>query len=180
MLSSLQSAINLKCSTNQVRKEDSHMTKEKGWTWENALDRAISMEEQSHSLYSSALRRALSPGGKTLLTNLVNDELQHKAKLEKVKRTKSWEQLGSKAKAVIDLQILDQVEDVRLSEDATYEEILIFAGKREKETHDYYVELSTRLEGTAARDLFSRLAEEELGHKNKIEKEYESVVMREG
>jgi len=152
----------------------------KGWTWENAIDRAILMEKQSHSLYSSALKRVRSSGSKSLLDNLANDELQHKAKLENVKRTKSWEQLGPKAKNLIDLEILDRVEDVRLSEDATYEEILIFAGKREKETHDYYLELGARLEGTPAGELFSRLAKEELGHKGKIEKEYESVVMKEG
>jgi len=156
------------------------MIREKGWTWENALDRAVLMEEQSHSLYVSALKRVLSPGSKNLLGKLADDELQHKAKLEEVKKTRSWEQLGSKARDVADLQILDRVEDIRLSEDATYEEILIFAGKREKETHEYYVELSTRLSNTAAGNVFRKLAEEELGHKNKIEKEYESIIMREG
>ncbi len=115
------------------------MTTEKGWTLKNALDRAILMEDQSHSLYNSALSKVLSSGSKTLLTNLANDELQHKAKLEKIKESGSMEQLGSKTRDVVDLQILDQVEDVRLSEDATYEEILIFAGKREKETHEYYL-----------------------------------------
>jgi rubrerythrin len=152
----------------------------KGWTWEGAIDRAILMEEQSHSLYSSALKIVRSPGSRSLLGNLANDELQHKAKLENVKRTRSWEQLGPKAKDLIDLEILDRVEDVRLSEDATYEEILIFAGKREKETHEYYLELSARLEGTPAGELFSHLAKEELGHKAKIEKEYESIVLKEG
>jgi rubrerythrin len=152
----------------------------KGWTWEAAIDRAILMEKQSHSLYSSALKIVRSPGSRSLLGNLANDELQHKAKLENVKRTRSWEQLGPKAKDLIDLEILDRVEDVRLSEDATYEEILIFAGKREKETHEYYLELSARLEGTPAGELFSHLAKEELGHKAKIEKEYESIVLKEG
>ncbi len=41
-------------------------------------------------------------------------------------------------------------------------------------------ELSKRLDGTAAGDLFGKLAQEELGHKNKIEREYESIVMKEG
>ena len=156
------------------------MTERKGWTWKNALDRAILMEEQSHSLYVSALRRVLPQGSKTLLESLARDELQHKAKLEEVKRTKSWKGFGSRAKDVVDLQILDRVEDVWLSEDATYEEILIFAGKREKETHEYYLELSIRLADTATGDVFRKLADEELGHKNRIEKEYESVVMKEG
>jgi rubrerythrin len=163
-----------------VDKEGNPMSREKGWTLKSALDRAILMEEQSNALYSSAIKKALSPGSKTLLGNLANDELQHKSKLERIKQTGSIEQLGFKAKAVIDLQILDQVEDVRLSEDVTYQEILVFAGKREKESHDYYAEFSTRLEGTPAGDIFRRLAEEEMDHKNKIEKEYESVVMKEG
>ena len=156
------------------------MTREDGWTLKSALDRAILMEEQSHALYSSAIKKVLSPGSKTLLTNLANDERRHKSKLERIKQTGVIEQLGSQAKAVVDLQILDEVEDVRLSEDATYQEILIFAGKREKEAHDYYSEFATRLEGTPTGELFRLLAEEETSHKNKIEKEYESVVMKDG
>ena len=156
------------------------MATEKGWTLKNAIDRAISMEDQSHSLYDTALTRVLSPGSKILLRNLANDELQHKAKLQKIRESGSLEQLESKTRDIADLQILDKVEDIRLSEDATYQEILIFAGKREKETHEYYLELSKRLSGTTAGDFFGKLAQEELGHKNKIEREYESVVMKEG
>ena len=156
------------------------MNGQKGWTWENAIDRAILMEEQSHSLYVSALKKARSPGSRTLLSGLADEELTHKAKLEEVKETKSWEQLGSKAGGIVDLEILDRVGDVRLSEDATYEEILIFAGKREKETREYYLELGTRLSETDAGDIFGKLAEEELRHKQRIEKEYESAIMREG
>jgi len=156
------------------------MNGQKGWTWENAIDRAILMEEQSHSLYVSALKKARSPGSRTLLSGLADEELTHKAKLEEVKETKSWEQLGAKAGGTVDLEILDRVEDVRLSEDATYEEILIFAGKREKETREYYLELGTRLSETDAGDIFGKLAEEELRHKQRIEKEYESAIMREG
>lgn len=156
------------------------MTRHKEWTWENAFDRAILMERQSHSLYTSTIKRVLSPSSKSLLGSLADDELRHKAKLEEIKRTRSWEGLGSKGGEVVDLQILDRVEDVRLSEDATYEEVLIFAGKREKETHEYYLELSARLAGTDAGDIFRKLAEEELMHKAKIEKEYETVVLKEG
>ena len=152
------------------------MTEQKGWTWENAIDRAILMEEQSHSLYVSALKMVLSQGSKTLLENLADDELQHKAKLQEVKKTGSWRRFDSRVKDIVDLQILDRVEDVRLSEDATYEEILVFAGKREKETHEYYLELGTRLANTSAGDVFRKLADEELGHKNKIEKEYLSLI----
>ncbi len=170
----------LNCFLVKIGRKGDSLTAQKGWTWENALDRAILMEEQSHSLYVSALKRAISPGSKTLLANLAYDELRHKARLEEVKRTRSWQELDSRTSGVVDLQILDRVEDVRLSEDATYEEVLIFAGKREKETHEYYLELSARLSNTAAGDAFRKLADEELGHKNRIEKEYESVIMREG
>jgi rubrerythrin len=138
------------------------------------------MEEQSHSLYVSALRKALSEGSKKLLESLARDELQHKTMLEEVKRTKSWRGFNSQVKNVLDLQILDRVEGVRLSEDASYQDILIFAGKREKETHEYYMELSAKLADSDIGEVFRRLADEELSHKSRIEKEYESVVMREG
>jgi hypothetical protein len=59
---------------------------------------------------------------------------------------------------------------------------LIYAAKREKITYEHYRSLG---EGPFARyfpqagELFSKLAEEELIHKNKIEREYDERVLKE-
>jgi rubrerythrin len=88
-------------------------------------------------------------------------------------------ELGSHSGAVQDLKIVDMLEDTPLSDDADYETILVYAAKREKSTYDYYKTLAMGLKGTPMAELFTKLAEEELSHKNKLEKEYDDCVLTE-
>ena len=88
-------------------------------------------------------------------------------------------EIGSLPEKVEDLKIVDGLEDTKLSETATYQEILIFAGKREKETYEYYQELSQRFGENKVGKLFHKLAQEELKHKNRIEREYDQYVLQE-
>ncbi|UCE96014.1 MAG: hypothetical protein JSV51_10050 [Candidatus Bathyarchaeota archaeon] len=87
--------------------------------------------------------------------------------------------LGTNAIEAQDLKIVDSMKDLTLSQDADYQSILIYASKREKATYDYYNSLASGLEGTEIGDLFSKLAQEELKHKNKLEREYDDYVLKE-
>ncbi|MEM2935815.1 MAG: ferritin family protein [Candidatus Bathyarchaeia archaeon] len=150
-----------------------------GWTVDTVLNRAISMERQSYDLYVWAQGRVENPEAKRLLGDLAKEERRHRAKLSAALRDKEkLQEIGSKAQRVQDLKIVDWLGDVRLSEDSDYQDILIFAGKREKETYEYYSELAERLGETRIGQLFSKLAQEELAHKNKIEKEYQKYILQ--
>ena len=153
--------------------------KSRGWRIQDALNRAIQMEKQSYSLYVGAMKVASSPEGKLMLEELSKEERGHREKLENAKKGGRLSWLGAE-KQVIDLGIVDHVDDVQLSQNPSYQEILIFAGKREKETHDYYMEMASRLKDRDVGSLFERLAKEELSHKAKIEREYERVILKEG
>jgi len=150
-----------------------------GWTVDTVLNRAISMEKQSYDLYVWAQGRVENPEAKKFLRDLAGEERKHRAKLSAALKDKErLTEIGSKAQRVQDLKIVDWLGDVRLSEDSDYQDILIFAGKREKETYEYYSELAERLGETRIGQLFSRLAQEELVHKNKIEREYEKYILQ--
>jgi rubrerythrin len=147
--------------------------------WKAILEAAVKVEEQSIALYTMALENAKYPSSKVFLKQLVDEEMGHKKKLEAIMkdRTKLME-LGSHG-AVQDLKIVDMLEDTPLSEGADYEAILVYAAKREKSTYDYYKTLALGLKGTKMGELFSKLAQEELGHKNKLEKEYDDCILTE-
>jgi len=150
-----------------------------GWTVDTVLNRAISMEKQSHDLYAWAQGKVENPEAKKFLKDLAKEERRHRTKLSAALKDKErLLEIGSKVQRVQDLKIVDWLGDVRLSEDSDYQDILIFAGKREKETHEYYSELAKRLRETGIGQLFSRLAQEELVHKNKIEREYEKYILQ--
>ena len=144
------------------------------------LEAAINIEEESYRLYTMAQEKVNYPSSKELLKELAGEELKHKEKLSVLIKNKAKiSKLGSQAKSIQDLKIVDSMKDVTLAEDADYQTILVYAAKREKSTHEYYKSLATVFKGTEAAELFSRLAKEELIHKNKIEREYDEYVLRE-
>jgi rubrerythrin len=147
--------------------------------WKAIIEAAVKVEEQSIALYSMALENAKYPSSKVFFKQLVKEEMGHKSKLEAIMNNKAKiSELGSHG-AVQDLKIVDMLEDTPLSDDADYETILVYAAKREKSTYDYYKTLAMGLKGTPMAELFTKLAEEELSHKNKLEKEYDDCVLTE-
>ena len=148
--------------------------------WKAIIEAAVSVEDQSIALYTMALENAKYPSSKVFLKKLLEEEKNHKKKLEEILKDKSKiSALGSNGSEIQDLKIVDMLEDTPLSDSADYEAILVYATKREKSTYDYYKTLALGLRGTDMGELFSRLAQEELGHKNKLEREYDECVLSE-
>jgi len=152
------------------------------------LEGAVKIEEESYALYTKVQGIAELPSSKALLGELAEAELSHKEKLLAIMQKSAsvyWasvSELGSETGEIEDLKIVDYMQDTTLSEGADYPAVLVYAGKREKMTYEHYRSLG---QGPFARyfpqagELFSKLAEEELIHKNKIEREYKEVVLKE-
>ncbi len=148
--------------------------------WKEIIEAAVQVEEQSIALYKMALENSKYPSSKVFLKQLAKEETGHKKKLEAILKDKTkLSNLGSHGESVQDLKIVDMLKDTPLSEGADYEAILVYAAKREKSTYDYYKTLALGLRGTKMGELFSKLAQEELSHKNKLEKEYDECVLTE-
>jgi len=146
--------------------------------WKSIIESAIKVEEQSIALYTTALENAKYPASKVFLKQLVAEEKGHKNKLEVILKDETKiSELGSHGGPVQDLKIVDMMDDTPLSSEADYEAILVYAAKREKTSYDYYRTLTLGLKGTKIGELFSKLAQEELSHKNKLEKEYDECVL---
>ena len=151
------------------------------------LEGAIKIEEESYALYIKAQEIATLPSSKSLLSELAEAELNHKKKLLEITEKSAsvyWagvSELGSETGDIEDLKIVDYMPDTTLSDAADYPAILVYAGKREKMTYEHYRSLGQGPFGRyypQAGELFSKLAEEELIHKNKIEREYAEVVLK--
>lgn len=144
------------------------------------LEAAVKIEEQSYALYSMAQEIVSYLSSKKFLKELAQEELKHKEKLLAIMEDKDkLSELGLHARRIQDLKIVDVMKDTALSEDVGYQRILVYAAKREKSTYEYYSSLAAGLEGTEVGELFSKLAQEELKHKNRLEKEYDEYLMKE-
>lgn len=147
-------------------------------TLEKALKLALTMEEESIQLYTSAQDKVLNPSSKVFLKELVKEEKKHKEKIiEALRDPERINEIGSSK--VQDLMIVDWLKDVPLSPEADYQQILIYAGKREKATYDFYMELADKYGDKQIGKMFRTLAQEELKHKNRLEKEYDDVILKE-
>jgi len=147
------------------------------------LEGAVKIEEQPYTLYTTALEKTSLSSSKGLLRELAQAEIGHKEKLTAIMQDKAdVSQLGSPTARIEDLKIVDYVEKITLSENADYQTILLFAAKREKNTYEHYRSLATGPFAhyfPIAGQLFSKLAEEELIHKNRLEQEYDQYVLKE-
>lgn len=148
--------------------------------WKAIIEAAVKVEEQSYALYTMAQKKVDYPSSKKFLEELAQEEVKHKQKLLAILENKEKiSEVGASTAKAQDLKIVDTMKATTLSEDADYQTILVYAAKREKATYDYYNSLALGLEGTDIGDLFLKLAQEELTHKNRLEREYDEYILKE-
>ena len=141
---------------------------------EEILDYAIMMEQRAVDLYTQIAEQTHSETMKQVFLGFANEERGHKSKLEKVK---AGDRIIGAAVPVQDLKISDYINDVALSDEPTYADILVFAMKQEKQAFRLYSDLAQRTDDAEIRELFLALAQEEAKHKLRFEIEYDDQVL---
>lgn len=152
-----------------------------GWTIEKALKTGLLMEEGAFYLYTNAQNKVKDPGSKQMLKELAQDELMHKEyfanALKDPNKVLEASKIQDLRKVVKDLGVTNPLKEPELKPDATYQEILIFAAKSEKEAYEFYLALAKQFYGHPLSKTWESFAQMEAGHKLKLEKEYEDVIL---
>ena len=144
---------------------------------QQALKYAITKEEQAALLYSRMANMALDVQAKSFFIDMSKEEEKHKTVLEGLQKRGLSE--GIEFAKPLDMKIVEYLQPSKLSDDMTYQEALIFAAAREKESAEYYRHMSGVVSDDTAKKLFETLAEWELAHKAFVETEYERHFMQE-
>lgn len=143
------------------------------------LKRAIQLEDEAMTLYSSAAQTVKDDAVRQRLEEMAEQERGHKSKLEDVLAGNvRWAIRRSKAEPVIDLRLSDHLVGGSLEPNADYQDVLLFAARREKAAHDFYKAMGEMIDDKLTQNLFEMLAQEELRHKYVLEKTYEEVVYK--
>jgi rubrerythrin len=146
---------------------------------EAVLKRAIQLEIEAMTLYSNAAQTVKDDAVRERLEEMAEQERGHKAKLEDVLAGNvRWAIRRSKAEPVTDLRLSDHLVGGSLESNADYQDVLLFAARREKAAHDFYKAMGEMIEDKLTQNLFAMLADEELRHKYVLEKTYEEVVYK--
>lgn len=137
------------------------------------LDFAIGREEEAARFYSDLAGRSARPAVRQVFEGLASEELEHKEKLEAIKEGGS---LSLAADKVQHLNIAGYLEDVKVGPRMTYQDALTLAIKREEAELKMYSDLADAAEDDAVRTTLRALAQEEAGHKLRIEIAYHEHV----
>jgi hypothetical protein len=115
-----------------------------------------------------------------MLSELAGEEVKHKEKLEGLLAGDTEQIVAAKQRQKIqDLKLADYLVAPPLDEGATIQDVLMTAMQREKNSHEFYNLMAGMSASGSARDIFQFLAQEELGHKNKVEVLYDDIIYKE-
>jgi rubrerythrin len=142
--------------------------------FQDILKFAISREEEAIASYGIMSEMIQSPGLKELLLELQEEEKKHKNLLETITDQKIARFV---IKKVPDLKISDYLTEETPGEDMTFQDLLIFAAKKEQEAVELYSNLEENAEDDELKKLFQFLIQQEKAHKLKLEKEYDEHVL---
>jgi rubrerythrin len=150
-------------------------------TVEEVLREAIQGEIDSHKLYTDAVGLVQAEHVKGMLRELAQEELGHKAALEKMLANPSqvsYQVRKLQEAPIEDYKIGDHLVVKPLGPDSTFQDVCIFASRKEQQSHELYRDMAEQNEGEI-RDLLEAMSKDELRHKNLVEAWYEEVVYQE-
>jgi rubrerythrin len=139
------------------------------------LEIAIYKEIASQAVYIAGQGRTRDPGAKALMKELAQEELRHSELLKKLKDEGLQVQAWHREK-VPDLRISEYLTGVDTLEDASLQDTLVFAMKREQQSVEFYTRMMGVMRDESAKRLCQKLATEELKHKLKLELFYDGLI----
>jgi rubrerythrin len=137
---------------------------------------AIAGEQEAAQGYVDLAAQARSESARAFLLELWGEELQHARLLEGLDST-ALPAAGTSG--VKDLLISDYVVDEPLGDDPSFQDLLIFAARKEAKAAALYAALAAQAASDEQKKLFEFLVGQEKTHKLRLEQEYEKYILPE-
>lgn len=137
-----------------------------------ALDIAIAGEVEAHKLYIDMAAMVDNPWIRETIEGFAQEELQHRRKLQAVRAGKAVLEGGE----AVELGIAETLEDVQPRANMTFPDLLAFAINKEGTSYRLYKRMAEVFSEPELKDLFSKLAKEEAGHRRRFEMQYEDMA----
>ncbi len=143
-------------------------------TFNDVIVFAIRREEEAAKAYGEMMAMAKEESARKLLLDLQEEEKNHKRVLQGLTEARTTAASG---KDVRDLKISDYLVDEPLEPAMNFQDLLIFAAKKEKKAVELYKDLAKEAETKELKRLFEYLEKQEKAHKLRLELEYEKRVL---
>jgi len=140
-----------------------------------AIQFALDKEHEAVDFYTKCSSVTERPEMKDAFLEMAEEEKKHVRMLKNFKPERVEE---IKLKKIPDLKISDYLVDMDFSADMSYQDLLILAMKREEASVKLYKNFTQYESDPALLKLFQILAQEELKHKNRLQREYDDYILR--
>ena len=135
---------------------------------------AIDKEKDAQTFYRSAATLSKYPGISPLFSELAAEEEKHQKLLEELPDPLT---LPDNSKAIPDLKISDYLVDLKFYKDIKYQEVMILAMKNEEKSLKFYRAWEAKAQDAVQKKLFTYLADQEAGHKYRLESIYDEKIL---
>ena len=143
-------------------------------TFNDVIVFAIRREEEAAKTYGDLFKMAKDESARKLLLDLQEEEKNHKKILQGLTEARAGAAAG---KDVRDLKISDYLVAEPLDPAMNFQDLLIFAAKKEKTAVELYRDLGQETEDEKLKRLFEYLEKQEMAHKLRLELEYEKHIL---
>ncbi len=148
-------------------------------SFEKILEFAIDKEKEAVLFYENLAEQAHPTGAREMLEGFAKEEKKHQTMLENMMDDKA-KISGYQFKWVPDLKRSNYLIETDFQEDMGYADLLRLAMKREENSLNLYNDLMGRVEIEELNQTLKILAQEEAGHKLKLETLYDDYMAAQG
>ena len=146
-----------------------------GKTIADVIDRAIQREEEAYHFYMDIHSKVQDAGVRDTVEFIAGEEKKHKAFLVGY-REGNYGSDALRMADVIEYRVAEYLEEPEISKDSSSQDVYLVAAHREGRSYQFYSELANMHDDSKLKNMLTRMANEELKHKEKMEYLYANTA----
>ena len=139
------------------------------------IDLAIQREDEAYDFYMDIHGKVQDAGVKDTVEFIAGEEKKHKAFLVRY-REGNYGSDALRMADVVEYKIAEYLEEPEIDKDSGREDVYLIAAHREGRSYQFYSELANMHADSELKTMLSKMANEELKHKEKMEYLYANTA----
>ena len=139
------------------------------------IDIAIQREIEAYEFYTNLKDKVEDKGAKDALSLLAGEEIKHRKFLEKY-RDGGFGSEGLRMNHPLEYKIAEHMDKPDLEKNVASKDVYLVAAHRELNSYNFYKGLADLHPEGELKDIFTKIASEELKHKEKVEYLYTNTA----
>jgi rubrerythrin len=146
-----------------------------GKTIADVIDLAIQREEEAYDFYMDIHSKVQDAGVRDTVEFIAGEEKKHKAFLVGY-REGNYGADALRMADVIEYRVAEYLEEPEISKDSSSQDVYLVAAHREGRSYQFYSELANMHADSELKTMLTKMANEELKHKEKMEYLYANTA----